>query len=89
MELPERKGQKRDGRRRHYQGLQNHDGRGENRTHEEGLVFPMPKEGTPQPRLSREEGKGHDFTIDGYHPRSDPHYPEKDDGKGTHGDMTC
>ena len=43
-----------------------------------------PKGGTPQPRLSREEGKGHNFTIDGYHPHSDPYYPKKDDGKGTH-----
>ena len=85
MELLEREGQKRNGHRCHYQGLQNYDRQGKNWTHEEGLMFLMPKRRASQPRLSQEKGKSHDLAADSYHSRSNPHCLKKDDGKRTHG----
>ena len=56
-----------------------------NRAHKEGLMLSVLKGGTSQSRLPREERKSRGPTINSYHPRSDPCYPEEDDGKGTHG----
>ena len=84
MELPKKKGRECDGRRRHYQSIQNHDGQRENRAHEEGLMLSVLKRRASQSRLPREERKSRGPTINGCHPRSDPCYPEENDGKRTY-----